>query len=111
MTKKENLQNLCEALDRLVTTLRLDLNCQWTPAFETNLVLCRTMLDEGFVDSDLGKLSSSVRNVFQGSGSFNDYAPGKYHPETGRYSPIPGTEDFEEIKEEVYKLANKLRES
>jgi hypothetical protein len=110
MTKETILQELIEALERLVTLLRLDPTCQWGKAFEENLELSKEMLAEGFSASDASKLSNSIRCVFQGTGSFNDYAPGKYNPSTGRYSPIPGTEDFEGIAEKVFNLANQLRE-
>jgi hypothetical protein len=110
MTKEKILQELRDALERLVTVLRLDPTCQWLRAFEENLECARQLLVKGFNDSDATRLSNSIRYVFQGSGSFTDYAPGKYNPATGRYSPIPGAEEFESIAEKVFNLANQLRE-
>jgi len=37
--------------------------------------------------------------------SFNDYAPAVYEPVTRRYTSIPGTEDFDMVRSEVFDLA------
>jgi hypothetical protein len=110
MTKEKTLQELHGAIERLVSVLRLDPSCHWVRAFEDNLEFSRQLLVKGFNDSDASRLSKSIRGVFQGSGSFSNYAPGKYSPEPGRYPPIPGADDFETITERVFDLASLLQE-
>ena len=65
--------------------------------------------ESGFEQPDLNALSSSVMSVFGGMGSFNDYSPSIYNPDTGRYVAIPGTDDFQNVTSRVFDLALSLR--
>jgi len=109
MNKLTKLNKLKNALAKFVAILELDPNCQWTKGFKSDLSRCEELIQNGYTADDLRSLSSSITYVFKGMGSFNDYGPGIYHPETGRYSPIPGTENFDKIKNEVFDLAILLR--
>lgn len=108
MNRKETLKQLCEALRDLVGLLRLDKRCRWTDKFERDLDQASQLLKNGFSDQDIENLSTSIRYVYQGSGSFNDYGPGTYNPKTGRYDATHDTENFEAVSQRVYDLALKL---
>jgi hypothetical protein len=105
MNNIEILKQLRESLQRLVEILSLDINCQWTTKFKNDLMWCEELLNTTPSKEDIYSLSSSIRSVFQGFGSFNDYAPGIYNPSTRRYESIPGTEDFEPIANKVFDLS------
>lgn len=98
---------LVRALKTLVEILRLDPSCQWTTKFENDLAKASGLLNKCDED-DLHSLSASVRYVFRGMGSFNDYSPAIYNPATGKYDPIPGADDFEKVTQEVFDLSLKL---
>jgi hypothetical protein len=104
----QTLEQLVHALKKLVDILRLDPNCPWTAKFENDLANGFELLNGKYRDDDLRSFSSSIRHVFQGMGSFNDYSPAMYDSSTGRYTPIAGTEDFEKITREVFDLSIKL---
>ena len=108
MKTEIKLRQLRDALTALVAVLARDPNCQWTSKFKTDLTECEDLIQRKHQQEDLRRLSSSITYVFQGMGSFNDYAPGKYNPDTRRYDAIPGTDDFEKIAEKVYDLAVQL---
>lgn len=101
------LCQLVSALKRLIEILRLDPHCQWTTKFENDLARA-SALQGGYGEDDLQSLSGSVRHVYKGMGSFNDYAPAQYDPSTGKYNPIPGTDDFEKVAREVFDLSTQL---
>jgi hypothetical protein len=111
MTNDLVFHDLIENLTKLVDLMRLDPNCQWLPKFESDLAVCSRLKDRGYTPDDLYALSNSVTYVFQGMGSFNDYEPGIYNKSTGRFEPIDGTEEFEQIKTKVYDLARRLCET
>jgi hypothetical protein len=104
-----NLNKLKDALTELVAILELDPSCQWTNGFKSSLAKCEELIQNNYNEDDLRSLSSSVTSVFQGMGSFNDYAPGKYNPITKKYDSIPGTECFERASNEVFNWARQLR--
>ena len=105
MNKLNVLDQLIEALGRLVALLALDPGCQWTRKFQSDLAWA-SQLKSGQVNaSDLADLSSSIRHVYAGMGSFNDYAPAVYQSATRRYASIPGTESFDVVRSEVFDLA------
>lgn len=105
MNKLTALDQLIEALGRLVALLVLDPGCQWTRKFESDLAWAHQLKSGQVNASDLADLSASIRHVYGGMGSFNDYAPAVYASATRRYTPIPGTEDFDMVRSEVFDLA------
>ena len=90
--------------------LYLDKQCAWTEKFERDMDRASQLLEHGFSDRDLASLSTTIRYVYQGMGSFNDYGPGLYNPKTGRYEAVSGTENFESLNQRVYELALNLYE-
>lgn len=105
MNRLDTLDQLINALVSLVTLLALDPGCQWTRKFTTDLERARQLKDGAPNASDLAQLSASVRHGYGGMGSFNDYAPAVYDSATRRYVAIPGTDDFETVKHQVFDLA------
>ncbi|WP_408265267.1 DUF6966 domain-containing protein [Paraburkholderia sediminicola] len=105
MNKLSILDQLIDALASLVALLALDPGCQWRRKFESDLAIGRHLKDGAVGTVDLAALSASVRHVYGGMGSFNDYAPVIYDAATRRYAPIPGTEDFDSIRGRVFDLA------
>ena len=73
--RKEQLATLERALQSLCELLRLDPRCHWRNHFERCLETTSRLLQSGFDQADLNALSGSVRMVFGGMGSFNDYVP------------------------------------
>ncbi len=111
LTKDERtrqLGRLIESLAELVSILRLDAECQWTAHFERVLHEGRN-LAKSFSQEQLSLYSSSVMFVYAGMGSFSDYAPSRYDPETGKFMQIAGTEMCEVLSASVYEGALELR--
>lgn len=73
--RHEQLVKLEESLEALCELLRLDTQCIWTKHFQTCLATVRELIGSGFDQTALHDLSSSIRYVFGGMGSFNDYMP------------------------------------
>jgi len=111
MNKDEILRKLIESLEKLIKMMELDPKSRLIDVFRDNLDKAKSILSEQPVKKDdLVDLSHSITSIYQGGmGSFNDYAPGKYNPSTCRWTPIPGTEDFENVRSEVYNFALELR--
>lgn len=105
MKKFTELDQLIEALVRLLSLLALDPECQWTHKFSSNLAWARQLQSGQVSASDLANLSSSIRHVYGGMDSFNDYAPVAYELGTRSYISIPGAEDFDMVRSEVFDLA------
>jgi hypothetical protein len=105
MNKLNTLDQLAGALLRLTILLALDSSCRWLHKFELDLEQVNRLRAAPFDSTDLAHLSASIRQVYGGMGSFNDYEPAQYDAATGRYTPIPGTEDFEVVRREVFDLA------
>ncbi len=74
-SRESQLRELEQALKLLCELLRLDPACRWRSHFERCLEAASRLLHQGFEQSDLNELSGSVRHVFGGMGSFNDYVP------------------------------------
>ncbi|MCZ4374317.1 hypothetical protein O4H50_21240 [Vibrio diazotrophicus] len=72
-SRKSELKRLILALEHLCVHLRLDDKCVWTAHFEQQLICAQQLDKNGFTQADLNELSSSVRSVYGGMGSFNDY--------------------------------------
>lgn len=108
MSKLSTLDKLADALLKLVTLLALDPSCQWTKKFKLDQERADQLRLLPLNFRELAELSASIRYVFGGMGSFNDYAPTRYVPATGRYLAIPGTEEFDALRKEVFDLALEL---
>lgn len=76
MIKRDALLALSSALNDLIFLLRLDTKCPWTLKFEADCVTANELLENGFSDDELMQLVVSIKYVYQGMGSFNDYSPG-----------------------------------
>ena len=111
MNKDEILRKLIESLERLINMMELDPKCRVIDVFRDNLDKAKSILSEQPIKKDdLVDLSKSITSIYQGGmGSFNDYAPGIFDHSKGRWTPIPGTEDFEKVRSEVYNFALELR--
>ncbi|EEF62935.1 DUF6966 domain-containing protein [Pedosphaera parvula] len=110
VNRQQQLQELTSHLSHLVEILRLDRACQWRPNFERCLEQANSLLSSGFTREDHVDLAVSIIHVYSGGmGSFNDYAPCTYDPETGRYTEIPGTAEFGDFADKVYNAALSLR--
>ena len=105
----DQLTSLRDALQRLVEVLECDPDCQWRNHFANCLEEAQYLLIHGFEQSALNDLSGSIRQVYGGSGSFSDYAPLGYDPESGTWKLLPGAEAFSEASGEVYRWADELR--
>ncbi|MCJ8169295.1 DUF6966 domain-containing protein [Atopomonas sediminilitoris] len=71
----QQLEELQKALMPLCELLRLDKPTYWLAHFERCLQTTDHFLANGFDQASLNEFSISVRNVFGGMGSFNDYVP------------------------------------
>ena len=111
MNRKEQLEDLIGALEKLTAILKHDKGCQWIHHFESCLDKARQLRDYGFEQKDLNYLSVSVMSVFGGMGSFNDYVPVSSPDETGNFEAVQGMEDFPRLSNLVYNSALGLREA
>jgi hypothetical protein len=107
MDRTTQLDALIESLSELTELLALDSSCQWRRHFENCLAGARELRSKGFEQSDLNELSGSVRYVYGGMGSFNDYAPVAANA-TGTFSVIRGMDGLEVIANHVYERALNL---
>ncbi|MGE8359479.1 DUF6966 domain-containing protein [Pseudomonas sp.] len=73
--RPQQLEALQAALTSLCELLQLDKPTHWLEHFERCLHTTGHLLTHGFDQEALNDLSCSVRQVFGGMGSFNDYAP------------------------------------
>jgi hypothetical protein len=109
MTKHDELRHLWNRLADLVEILRLDPQSQWLRKFESDMERCGNLSSGQYSSDDIVVLSKSVTDVYRGTGSFNDYAPGTFDASSGRYSALPGAERFDEIARQVFDAAVALR--
>jgi hypothetical protein len=63
----------------LVELLEKDPSCPWTHHFLKSLETARELQAKGFTQAQLNDLSGSVRRVYAGMGSFNDYISPHHH--------------------------------
>lgn len=75
MNRKSQLSNLKVELENLVGILRKDSGCTWLKHFEHCLESADILLENGFEQDQLNDLSTKIRSVYGGMGSFNDYVP------------------------------------
>jgi hypothetical protein len=107
MDRTAQLDALIESLSELTKMLALDSSCQWSRHFEHCLVGARELRSNGFKQNDLNELSGSVRFVYGGMGSFNDYAPVAADA-PGSFIVIRGMENLEVVANQVYERALNL---
>ena len=102
-SRKSELKRLILALEHLCIYLRLDDKCVWTAHFEQQLIYAQQLDKNGFSQADLNELSSSVRSVYGGMCSFNDY----YNPNylSQRSSIIKQLGSSAELPSRVYECA------
>lgn len=110
MKKNESLKKLSKRLLQLIEILDKDPKCQWYNKFKSDYDKSLSLLTQQSDDREIDLLCDSIIYVFQGMGSFNDYAPLKYNSLTGTYEPLQGIESYEEIVNDIYELARTLRE-
>jgi hypothetical protein len=106
--RQAQLRELIEALNGLVSVLEQDSGCKWTGHFVRCLTQAESLRDDGYDQPALNRLSASLRSIFGGMGSFNDYAPARVDGEIGRASRILGMEAFDGAAAAVYDAAMKL---
>ena len=104
MTQPPPLENLITSLDQLVKILAHDPGCQWRRHFERCLAWAQALKAEGFTATELNDLSSQIRSVYGGMGSFADYAPVSSGPGNA-FSVIAGMENFDAASKAVYQHA------
>jgi hypothetical protein len=106
--RRSQLLGLIAALGTLVQLLEQDSHCQWTGHFAGCLSRAETLRDDGFDQGALNLLSASLRSVYGGMGSFNDYVPARVDRETGQVALIWGMEAFERAASAVYDASMEL---
>jgi hypothetical protein len=104
MNRSRQLDTLIASLSALVAVLSLDPRCQWRKHFEECLFSANCLKTSGSAQSQLNELSGSVRSVFGGMGSFNDYAPLSANP-NGSFHVIHGMERLDQSASAVYENA------
>ena len=96
--RRRQLINLAGTLRDLLSVLREDPACPWTPHFREALARAESLLASGFTQEDLIVFSSRVNSVYGGSGGFGEYAPAR-----------EGVGNFETFAGAVYDRALELR--
>ena len=104
MNRSAQLNTLAVSLMELTEVLSFDPGCQWRRHFEQCLATARQLKATEFSQNQLNELSGSVRSVFGGTGSFNDYAPVTL-AQGGAVSVIPGMERLDQIAGQVHESA------
>ena len=105
MTQLVALDNLITSLDQLVKILAHDPGCQWHRHFERCLAYAQALKAEGFTATELNDLSSQIRSVYGGMGSFTDYAPVTSSTGANGFAIIAGMENFDAASQAVYQHA------
>ena len=73
--RSKQLKELIIGLEHLLSWLDLDPRCQWAKHFSRMNYEAIQLRDNGFTQDQLNSLSTSIRSVYGGMGSFNDYCP------------------------------------
>lgn len=107
--KKHLLEELIGSLSLLIDMPKMepDLQNQYAPFFEPLLEKAQLLSADGFTFEDLKDLSYSLEGLM--NRSFLDYSPSIFNKDTGRFSAINGTENYQEVLSEVSKLILELR--
>ena len=104
MNHSAQLDTLAVSLMELTEVLSVDPRCQWLRHFKQCLATARQLKVTEFSRNQLNELSGSVRSVFGGMGSFNDYAPIAVAQDSS-VSVIRGMECLDHIARQVYENA------
>jgi hypothetical protein len=97
MNGEKQLEKLITSLGELVTILSNDPSCQWQKNFSTALSRAKQLKSVGYDQNDLNELSNSIREVFCGSDSFNDYLPGTFDSTTNEFTMYSGMEQLVKV--------------
>lgn len=103
------LSQLKLAIEQLCLHLKTDDSCIWTNHFEKQLKLVNDLIEYGYVEENLYELSSSIRAVYGGMGSFNDYYNPQQSKERSKLIKLYGSSS--DLSSKVYDLAVKLKQS
>jgi hypothetical protein len=106
--RREELEALNAHLGELVLMLTRDSLCKWRAHFATCQQRASSLLSHGFTQGDLNELSGSVKHVYGGAGSFNDYAPVRANAD-GTFGIIAGMDHLSELSSKVYDSALAIR--
>ncbi|RUL62029.1 hypothetical protein EKH79_14030 [Dyella dinghuensis] len=106
--RREQLEELNVRLGELLLVLTQDPLCQWHKHFAKCQQRAAFLLSQGFTQSDLNELSGSVKHVYGGAGSFNDYAPVRANAD-GSFGIIAGMDHLSELSSKVYDSALAIR--
>ncbi len=108
--KVEILSDLIRDLTRMVDILKQDSQCSWTQGFEGLLAEAIELREKECPEQLFRDFCGSVRHILSGGmGSFNDFFPMMIDPKSGERINIPGTEDFDNLRNRIYDLANEFR--
>jgi hypothetical protein len=105
MTREDELELLIADLREMVALIEMDPLCRWTAKFRMDLANASQLLANSFNQDDLANLTSSIRSVYGGVGSFNDYLPGRYDPTTGHCVSFPWADQFDRLSTSVFDRA------
>ncbi len=103
------LSDLKLAIEQLCLHLKTDESCIWTNHFEKQLKHVNDLIEYGYVEENLYELSSSIRAVYGGMGSFNDYYNPHHSKERNELIKLYGSSS--DLSSKVYDLAVKLKQS
>jgi len=101
--------DLVASLEAITAIMKLDPQCEWGAEFEDFLRRGKTIVKNGSNEIPVRELCVSIRSIFSGKSPFNEYSPMSFDPKTGRYTPIPGTEDYGAVIKRVYDLSEEIR--
>lgn len=96
--REEQLKVLVRSLENLTNSLEADPHSGWLNHFRHHLSEAQYLLKNGFTQDDLNSLSTSLRSVYGGMGSFNDY-----------YNPLDKTNIIGKYSSQVYSNAFHLK--
>lgn len=102
------IDHLAKTLEALLAVLALDSDCAWREHFNACHTQACALRAKEPSQGELAELSRSVREVFGGANSFNDYAPVGYDPHTRQVRVIPGMENVSALASAVYEAAGAL---
>jgi hypothetical protein len=99
--RRGQLARLTETLGDVLSILRLDPLCQWTPQFEQFLERAQQLAKDAFTQDELDEFSRSVCHVFDSHRS--EFA--QYHPPPH----LPRADNFETFARATHERALELR--
>lgn len=106
---KEILDDLILLLEKIIPIIEMDQNSEWHRYFYGFLEDAKKISSDGYQETSVRDLCSSIRSMYMGKGPFTDYAPVVLDPKSGLYKAIPGTEDYDRISQEICNIADEIR--